>query len=97
MIAFLYLYLANQITGRQLVAEIDRLVSDDLIEGLSEECIDDFDGLHEKMALCVWDNQTYDDSPGLYINDEELSGYVEKFLEKWSADIARLVCKNSMI
>lgn len=94
MIAFLYLYLANQITGRQLVAEIDRLVSSDLIKGLPDECMDDFDDLHEKMALCVWDKQTYDESPGLYINDEELREYVEKFLGKRGADLAGLVCNK---
>ena len=94
LVAFIYLYLANQITGRQLVAEIDRLVSGDFINGLSDECMDDFDDLHENMTLCVWDKHTYDESPELYINEDELREYVGLFINKWGSILAGLICQK---
>ncbi len=92
LIAFIYLFLANHISGRQLVSEIDRLVSGDLIDGLSDECMNDFDELHENMSMCVWDKQTYDESPGLYINENELREFVEDFISRWGSMIAELIC-----
>ena len=94
LVAFIYLYLANQVTGRQLVAEIDRLVSDGSINGLPDQCMDEFDDLHEKMSLCVWDKQTYDQSPGLYINESEMRECVEIFIKKWGATLAALIIKK---
>lgn len=94
LVAFVYLFLANQISGRQLVAETDRLVSGDLIDGLPDECMDDFEVLHEKMSLCVWDKRTYDESPGLYIDGSELRVHVEAFINKWGKVLAELICKK---
>ena len=94
LVAFIYLYLANHVTGRQLVAEIDLLVSSDLIDGIPEECMDEFEGLHESMSLCVWDKQTYDESSELYINEEELREHVESFIGKWGTTLSGLICKK---
>ena len=94
MIAFIYLFLANKISGRQLVTEIDWLVSEDQIDGLPDDCIDAFDDLHEKMSLCVWDKQTYEESPGLYINEAELRDHVQAFIDQWGLMLAELICKK---
>jgi hypothetical protein len=91
MIAIIYLFLAGLIPGRKFVSEIDRLVSNDQVDNLPNDCLDDFDILHEKMSLCVWDNRTYDESPNLYINEKELRLSVEAFMNKWGKTLAEII------
>jgi hypothetical protein len=83
LIAVIYLYLANTITARQFIGHIDKLVSDDQLFELPVECKEAFDTLHQKIALCVWDDQTYNDAPDIYIKEPEMKTEVENFISDW--------------
>ncbi len=82
-IALIYLYLAGHVSGRQFVREVDNLVASDQLIELPKECKTEFDLLHTKIALCVWDEQTFLESPHSYIKEPEMEKSVKEFISKW--------------
>jgi len=93
LIAISYLYLTNAIKGRQFVKQIDILVSSDQLSLLPTECREAFDNLHEDIARCVWDDQTYSEAPDDYIKESTLKMAVKDFISMWGGELARHMWK----
>ena len=91
LIAVIYLYLANFINGREFVKKIDGLVSGDQLTDLPNECQKSFNDLHEQLALCVWDEKTYNENPRIYINEIEMKKSVDQFISSWGKLLAEKI------
>lgn len=75
-------YLSEEISCREFVKKIDDLVGSDETIGLDDRLQDDFLKLHESLALCVWDDQTYAQFPDVYLRESDVKPIVTKFQEK---------------
>lgn len=88
LVAVIYLYSANFISGREFVKKIDGIVSDDHLTSLPSKCREAFDLLHEQLALCVWDERTYNENPSIYISEIEMRKFVDEFICTWGTLLA---------
>ena len=75
-------YLSKEVSCRELVKKIDDLVGNDEAIDLDDRLQDDFFKLHESLALCVWDDQTYAQFPDVYLRESDVKPIVKKFKEK---------------
>ena len=91
LLGLIYGYEQLGLMGRSFVRAVDEIVAS--AEGLTlpEECQKDFDQLHVKLALCVWDEQTYREAPTAYICESEMRAVVREFVSKWGNTLASMI------
>ena len=82
-------YLSENVSCREMVKKIDDLVGNDEVIDLDSRLQDDFLELHESLALCVWDDQTYDQFPDIYFRESDIKLVVINFQEKAKQLIAQ--------
>ena len=89
LLATLLMYLRDLLPASDAIARVDELVSNDELVGLPDGCSTDFENLHRKFALCVWDDETHRAAPSAYIREPEMRKLTEAFIDKWGRALSR--------